>query len=190
MKKQQIEQIIVVEGRDDESAVKAAVDARVIVTSGFGIKKETWELLEKAYNGPGLIVFTDPDFAGESIRKRIEERFPGSRHAYLDREDARKDADIGIENASVESILTALEKAKYTLSEDRDLFTMDDLLFFGLAGTAQAAQRRNRMGKVLGIGYSNTKTFLARLNGYGISREEFYKHGQALFAGDSPQDHR
>ena len=187
---QRIEQIIVVEGRDDESAVKAAVDAQVIVTSGFGISKETWKRIEKAYNGPGIIIFTDPDFAGESIRRRIEERFPGSRHAYLDREDARKNLDIGIENASAESILTALEKAKFTITEDGDLFNMDDLLSFGLAGTAQSAHWRSRMGKALGIGYCNTKTFLARLNGYGITREEFYRHGQALFAGDSPQDHR
>ncbi len=188
--KQRIEQIIVVEGRDDESAVKAAVDAQIIATSGFGISKETWERIEKAYNGPGIIIFTDPDFAGESIRKRIEQRFPGSRHAYLDREDARKNEDIGIENASAESIITALEKTKYSLSEDKDLFTMDDLLFFGLAGTSQATYRRREMGKALGVGYGNTKTFLARLNGYGISREEFYRHGQTLFAGDSPQDHR
>ena len=37
--RQKIEQVIVVEGRDDESAVKAAVDAQIIVTGGFGISQ-------------------------------------------------------------------------------------------------------------------------------------------------------
>ncbi len=188
--KERIEQIVVVEGRDDESVVKAAVDAQVIVTGGFGISRETWELMEKAYEGPGIIVFTDPDFAGESIRKRIKERFPESRHARLSREDAQKAGDIGIENASAESIIEALNKTRYTHAEPRDLFTMEDLLFFGLAGTDQAARRRSLLGKALGIGSSNTKTFLSRLNGYGITREEFFRHGQALFTGDSTADHR
>jgi ribonuclease M5 len=188
--RQRIEQVIVVEGRDDESAVKAAVDAQIIVTSGFGISEETWELLEKAYSGPGIILFTDPDFAGENIRKRIQQRFPESRHAYLAREDARKGADIGIENASAENIIEALKKAKCTFAASRDLFTMEDLLFFDLAGTAKATQRRSLMGKSLGIGSCNAKTFLARLNGFGITREEFYRHGQALFACDSEEDNK
>ena len=50
--RQKIEQVIVVEGREDESAVKAAVDAQIIVTGGFCISQETWDLLEKAYEGP------------------------------------------------------------------------------------------------------------------------------------------
>ena len=44
--RQKIEQVIVVEGREDESAVKAAVDAQIIVTGGFCISQETWDLLE------------------------------------------------------------------------------------------------------------------------------------------------
>ncbi|MGI6733534.1 MAG: ribonuclease M5 [Anaerovoracaceae bacterium] len=188
--RQRIEQVIVVEGRDDESAVKAAVDAQIIVTNGFGISEETWTLLEKAYAGPGIILFTDPDFAGENIRKRIQQRFPNSRHAYLAREDARKGEDIGIENASPETIIEALKKAKCTFVAPKDLLSMEDLLFFGLAGGTQAAERRSRMGKSLGIGSCNAKTFLSRLNGYGITREEFYRHGQALFTDDNKEDNR
>ena len=39
-----IKEIIVVEGRDDESAVKAALpDAEIIVTHGYGIGDGTWK---------------------------------------------------------------------------------------------------------------------------------------------------
>ncbi len=192
--KPRIDKIVIVEGRDDESAVKAAADVQVIVTGGFSIDRETWKLIGKAYDGPGIIIFTDPDFAGENIRKRIAERFPDCSHAHLTRKDAMKNGDIGIENASSDNIIDALKKS-VQLSEvvneaKQNLFTVDDLLFFGLAGTSKASERRYLMGKSLGIGNCNSKTFLARLNGYGISREEFYRNGQALFAGNGAKDNK
>ena len=72
-----IKEIIVVEGRDDTDAIKKSVDAVTIETHGYGITKATWELIEKAYKEKGIIVFTDPDHAGEQIRRRILEKFPG-----------------------------------------------------------------------------------------------------------------
>jgi ribonuclease M5 len=188
MMPQRIEEIIVVEGRDDERAVKSAVIAETIATHGYGISERTWALIEKAYLGPGIIVFTDPDYAGETIRKRIEERFPNAKHAYLSREEATKGGDIGIENAAAESICEALQKVKYRKGSELNVFTMDDLLFFKLVGAEQAGIRRDKLGKSLGIGYGNTKTFLNRLNHYGITREEFFHHGQALFTDDHSTD--
>lgn len=43
-----IKEVIVVEGRDDVTAVKRAVDAELIITQGFGIREETFELIEEA----------------------------------------------------------------------------------------------------------------------------------------------
>jgi len=67
--KPRLSQIVVVEGRDDQSAVLAAVDCELIVTHGFGIRAETWKRIERAAKGPGIIIFTDPDHAGEEIRR-------------------------------------------------------------------------------------------------------------------------
>ena len=82
MKKIAIDEAIVVEGRDDEIALLKAVDALIIKTHGFGIRQETWTLMEKAYREKGIIVFTDPDFSGEEIRRKItaRKRLPGSHH--------------------------------------------------------------------------------------------------------------
>ncbi len=181
-------EIIVVEGRDDENAVKAAVDAEVIVTGGYHISRETFDLIRKAYEGPGIVILTDPDSAGEAIRRRLTKDFPHSRQAHLVREEAIKGNDIGVENASAESIVSALKKSgvfsRKTTGKEV-MFSHDDLLYFNLAGGENSAQRRSRLGKALGIGYANSKTFLARLNGFGISREEFYLHGHTLFPGNS-----
>lgn len=191
--KQKIKEVIIVEGRDDESAVKAAVEAEIIVTRGFHIAQKTWELMKKAEEGPGILVFTDPDHAGERIRARIRERFPNAKHAFLSREEARNGDDIGIENASQYSIVEALKKARCTKGEETAreelLFRMEDLYEFSLVGGEGASARRNELGKQLGIGYGNAKTFLNRLNHYGITKEEYQTYGKTLFTGDDSSDH-
>ena len=167
-----IKEIIVVEGRDDTAAIKKSVDAITIETHGYGINNNTWELISRAYEKNGIIVFTDPDHAGEQIRRRILERFPDAMEAFLDRNDAEKNGDIGIENASPESIREALAKAKCSADMSDELFTMEDMFMTGLLGQADSALRRKAAGKRLGIGYANGKAFLQRLNRFGITREE------------------
>lgn len=170
-----IKEIIVVEGRDDESAVKRAVEAQTIATHGFGIRKSTLELIQKAAKEKGIIIFTDPDFAGEQIRKRLSALCPEAKHAYLSKKEALKDNDIGIENASPEDIRAALSKARCTAEKAAMEFSPEDLREYGLAGGPLASKRRDDIGAVLGIGYGNSKAFLARLNHFGITREEFEK---------------
>jgi ribonuclease M5 len=167
-----IKEIIVVEGRDDEAAVKRAVDAETIATHGYGIRQETFARIEKAYAERGIIIFTDPDSAGENIRKRLSERFPLGKHAFLPRAEASRDGDIGIENAGPESIREALNKARPAMQEKRAEFQQEDMHRYGLAGISGAAEKRDRLGKRLGIGYGNSKVFLNRLNQYGIQRDE------------------
>lgn len=170
--KNRIKEIVVVEGRDDTAAIKRSVDALTIETHGYGIRQETWDLIAKAYETVGIIVFTDPDHAGEQIRRRIMERFPDAGEAFLDKASAEKDGDIGIENAAPESIRQALAKAHRAKASEQDAFTADDMFCFGLTGAADSAARRRYVGKALGIGYANGKTFMARLNRFGITREQ------------------
>ena len=50
MEKIKVNEVIIVEGRDDTAAVKQAADGLIIETHGFGIRRQTWELIEKAYS--------------------------------------------------------------------------------------------------------------------------------------------
>ncbi|WP_300279708.1 ribonuclease M5 [Peptacetobacter sp.] len=170
-----IKEIIVVEGRDDVTAVKRAVDAELITTGGFGFPKGVMERIKEAQKRRGVIIFTDPDFAGEKIRKKIASEVPGCKHAFLPREEAKKDGDIGIENATPKSIIAALEKVRTESNENREEFKQKDLLLNGLIGNEEASFRRDKIGQILGIGYGNAKQFLSRLNNYGVTREEFEK---------------
>ncbi len=116
--KPEIIESIIVEGRGDYAAVLAAVSADIIVTHGFKIRHSAKERIISAAAGRGAIVFTDPDHAGENIRRRITE-FVGAtagvlKHARIVREDALCAGDVGVENASAEVILSALVKAGAT----------------------------------------------------------------------------
>lgn len=176
MDKINIKETIVVEGRDDTAAVKQAVDGFIIETHGFGIKRQTWELIERAYNNGGIIIFTDPDFSGEEIRRKLTEKFPSAKQAFLDRKLATKKGDIGIENAQPEDIAEALTKAHCTVqTEGEESFSQKDLFHAGLAGGKTSGRRREQVGKILGIGYGNAKAFLGKLNKFDISKEEFYE---------------
>jgi ribonuclease M5 len=174
----QLREIVVVEGRDDTAAVRRAVEAETIETHGYGISAETWARLERAAAGRGLIILTDPDHAGEQIRRRLRERFPEARHAFLPRDAARApDDDIGVENAAPAAIRAALLAARREQPEREAAapppFTAADLRRAGLSGRPGAAAARQRIGRLLGIGYGNAVTFLRRLNAFGISRAEF-----------------
>lgn len=167
-----LKEVIVVEGKDDESAVKAALDAEVISTHGYGISAATIKLIEEAYNRCGIIIFTDPDYAGNNIRRKLSEKFPDAKHAYISREAGRKKDDIGVENASPDAIRKAIAAAHAEMKDREETFTMEDLFSLGLAFGEKAAVLRDSVGEILGIGYCNSKTLLKRLNNYGVTREE------------------
>lgn len=165
-----IKEVLVVEGKDDESAVKRAVSCEVIITHGYGISEQTWRRLEHAYKTVGIIVLTDPDFAGEQIRRRISDRFPNSKHAFIRRKDATDSGDIGVENASPEIILEALSKVK-TISQAKEAtYGMEDLQRWALIGASNAAEKRAFVGGKIGIGVCSAKQFLSRLNHFEIDR--------------------
>ena len=95
---------------------------------------------------------TDPDSAGERIRKYLSRRFPGAKHAFVPVEEATDNDDIGIEQAKPDAIRKALAKVRTLDWEPKKTFTGADLIIHGLSGAADAS---------------------VRLNHYGVSREEF-----------------
>ncbi|VBB06579.1 ribonuclease m5 [Lucifera butyrica] len=178
-----IKEVIVVEGKQDIAAIKRAVDAECIATGGFTLGPLILHRIEQAYQKRGLIILTDPDSAGERIRNYLKERFPLAKHAFVPRRDATANQDVGIEQASPEAIRAALAKIRYLTWQPREEFLQQDLLQNRLSGGPDAAERRAVLGEMLGIGYANAKSFLYRLNHYGVSREEFSRAVAQMEAG-------
>lgn len=178
-----LRETIVVEGKDDVSAVRKAADANVIATHGYGISEETIDLIRSAYEKTGIIIFTDPDHAGLSIREKLTSLFPEAKQAYLAPKQARKKGDLGIENATPQDIEAALLAVVSSVKKKEDTLrvTAEDLDRLGLTGKPDSARLREEVGALLGIGYANGKTFLRRLETMGITPAALEKAAERVY---------
>ncbi|NLJ78050.1 MAG: ribonuclease M5 [Tissierellia bacterium] len=167
-----IREVIVVEGRDDITAVKNALEAEVIATGGYGYDDKFIQNLRGIAERRGLIILTDPDYAGERIRMDISRSIDNCKHAFLPQGKALMNGDIGVENATKGDIIEAVSKAKPMVMERREEFSRMDLMELGLIGGADSRRKREYVGNALGIGYANSKQFLNRLNNFGIAKKE------------------
>ena len=170
-----IREMIVVEGKDDTTAVKRAVNADTIETGGSAIGEDVLVRIELAQARRGVIVLTDPDAPGERIRKIVSERVPDCKHAFLTKDEARGRRGIGVEHASDEAIRRALERVRGPEADTDEPAEIEwnDLLAAGLIVHASSAGRRERMGEILGIGYANGKQFYKRCLMFRITKAEF-----------------
>ena len=174
--KLKINEIIVVEGRDDVTAIKRVVDAHIIALNGFSaLSKKTINKIVELSKNNDLILFTDPDFAGKKIRDTLKKYIPNIKHAFVSQKDAIKNDNIGVENASDEVILEALKNIITANQNVEDRFNISDLIDNGFVSGSNAKERRVMLGDILKIGYYNAKQLLKALNSFNISREEFEK---------------
>lgn len=170
-----IKEIIVVEGKDDTVAIQRAVCADTIETNGSALNQSTIEQIKRASKVRGVIIFTDPDYPGEKIRKEITKQVPNCKHAFLPRHLAKHQykKGVGVEYASPEAIREALRNARIEVETTRESISREELLEHGLIGHPKAKSRREKLGELLNIGYANGKQLHKRLNMFRITREEF-----------------
>lgn len=172
-----IKEIIVVEGKDDTVAIKRAVNADTIETNGSAVDEIVIEQVKLAQKTRGVIILTDPDFPGQKIRNTIAEKVNGCKHAFITKKDAlpKSGRGIGVEHASPESIRAALKEAQTMDEEAKEEITQQELMEAGLIGGPGFRDRRERLGFILKIGFTNGKQLHKRLMMFQISREAFYR---------------
>ena len=178
MAKDKIEEIIVVEGKDDTKRLKEVFEVDTIETRGSAIDENILEQIEHAQATRGVIVCTDPDFSGEKIRKTIMEVVPDAQHAFLSRRMAapqKRGASLGVEHASDEAIIEALQKVVTPAETDEPEITRQTLLGYGLIAGAQARERREKLGDELKIGYTNAKQLEKRLMMFRITEDQLHE---------------
>lgn len=170
-----IQEVIVVEGRDDTKRINLAVNADTIETQGSAISAEVLDQIDELNELRGVIVFTDPDFSGEKIRKTIQAAVPGVKHAFLNKKDAVPNGkgSLGVEHASPSAIREALRHLYTEAPEAQPLFTQADLLAAHLISGPNAKKRREILCEFLRIGYVNGKQLYKRLNLFQVTPEEF-----------------
>lgn len=173
-----IQEVLVVEGKDDTANLKRFYEVDTYETRGSAISDDDLERIEKLHDLRGVIVFTDPDYNGERIRKMIMQAIPTVKHAFLQRDEARpqsktKGRSLGIEHASFEDLEKALAGVRGYYDDENDFdITKSDLIRLGLLMGGDSRKRREYLGERLRIGYCNGKQLLKRLELFGIGLTE------------------
>lgn len=176
--KRKIPEVIVVEGKDDTVNLKRYYEVDTYETRGSAIDQDDLERIATLQELRGVIVFTDPDYNGERIRKIIMQEIPQAKHAFLNRGEAvpkskTKGRSLGVEHASFEDLEKALAGLVGSY-EDENFFdiTKTDLMRLGLLMGNDSRKRREYLGEELRIGYCNGKQLIKRLELFGISLAE------------------
>ncbi|MGI5901432.1 MAG: ribonuclease M5 [Desulfitobacteriia bacterium] len=175
----EIQELIVVEGKNDAHAVRQALgNVDVIWTEGFGLPKNKLKYIAEIAKKQGVLICTDPDFAGRQIRERLAKLIPEAGHVYVSRKDAYRGQDVGLENVSPEEIKKAFSKAlahrgqTHKKQQSENYLTVQDMLDLGLTGQAGSAEKRYALGKILGLGDTNAKQFRHRANRLAIGKDQ------------------
>ncbi len=171
-KKMEIKEVIVVEGKNDTFKIKQAVEADTIETNGSALDEATINLIRHAQQKRGVIIFTDPDYPGEKIRQTIDRNVSGCKHAFLMKHEAQSNESIGIEHATVEAIQHALQNVYEAAENDESDIEKHHLIAYGLIGGKGAREKREQLGALLHIGYTNGKQLLQRLHMFRITKKE------------------
>lgn len=175
-----IDEVIIVEGRNDLSRLKSLVDAEIVTTGGTSMNQDFWNLLSLYNrNGKEFIVMVDPDSQGERIRLAISKVYPKAKHIFIQASDARSKNKVGVEHASKKVIIESLKNIK-SFDKGDNKITYLDLTSLGLTGQVDSNNLRLQLTKKLGIGYCNAKTLLNRLNGIGLELDLLKKTVEEL----------
>jgi ribonuclease M5 len=170
-----INEVVVVEGYHDLAKLKEVFqNIDVVITNGSEISEDTLNELKILNQKRGLILFLDPDYQGERIRRLINEHVGETKHAFLKKIDciSKNKKKIGIEHASKQTIINAFINIKSTNNIKMSKLNNNDLLHMNLIGTKLAKQNRKILCEELGIGLCNGKTLLKKLNMFNISLED------------------
>lgn len=163
-----INEVIVVEGKNDTKTLKSFFNCDTIETHGTCLSEFTINLIDKVNKERGVIVFCDPDYPGEYIRKTLNSRISNLKHAFIDKKYAKTDKKVGIEHASKEELEKSLQNL-ITYSNKKGNLTKLDMLDLGLMGSKE---KRDIISSYYRIGKCNVKTLLNRINMLNLSKDE------------------
>ena len=166
-----------VEGQHDIDRLHRLFDCDAVATHGLGLDEATVQLIRTLAADRGVIVMTDPDHAGETIRRLLDGRLDNCRQAFVAKSQAIGRRNVGIEYATDQALREALDHA-VTLQEDRHTLSWAE---YGALGAIGSAARRQAIADAFHLGHANNKTLFKRLNmigvGYGDVIQAVGHHG-------------
>lgn len=167
--------VVVVEGRNDASRLKQIFpDIKIVITNGSAMVEDSVSLLKELDETHDIVLFLDPDHAGERIRRLLNKQLKHVYHAFLDRDVAysKNMKKIGIEHASEDDIKKALGDMKPAITNSVSDVTHSFLHEMKLTGNRSSKSLRDEVSKILKIGHVNGKTLYQRLRMFEITKKQ------------------
>lgn len=157
--KPKIQQVIVVEGKTDTNHLKKLFNVDTIETNGSALNILTLNLIKQAAKSKGVILFLDPDHAGNLIRKKIAQHLDKFDEAFIVK-DSWKNKKIGVNEASDKEIIDALKNVIKYSKKDKQTITYQEYNKLNI----NSYNKRSRICRMYNIPYCNNKQLLKRLN--------------------------
>ena len=169
------QKVFVVEGEHDRSRL-LQIDSslHIVITNGSEISNETIAMLQKLDETSDLVLFLDPDHAGERIRSVLDQKLNNCLHVFLAQEKAKSknNKKIGIEHATTDDIKEAIASMRANITNSKSDVSTTKLYALGLIGKENSKTKRAIIAKRLYLGYPNGKTLLNRLHLFGIKEAD------------------
>ncbi|MBM6618891.1 toprim domain-containing protein [Bacillus suaedaesalsae] len=86
MNQEEIEKVIIVEGKSDKKKVEKIINesVEIICTNGTISVSKLDEMIESLFN-KDVYILVDSDDSGEKLRKQFRREFPEAEHLYIDK---------------------------------------------------------------------------------------------------------
>lgn len=176
-----MKEVIVVEGKHDTIKLQSFFDVDTIETNGLHLSKDKIEVIDRLNKKRGVILFLDPDSAGERIRKRLNDAIPNLKNAFIDKKKCRTNKKVGIEHANKEDLEEALSHIITYDKQVSESLSYQDYCSMGFQGYSDSRNKRKVIGNHLFLGECNAKTLYKRLNMFQINKEELEKIIEELY---------
>ncbi len=160
-----LKQVIVVEGKSDIQRIAQAVEADCIATEGFTLRKGVIDMIRVAYEKRGIIILTDPDTAGERIRRVLTKKLPNAQHAFVPRDEdwVIYSSDYSQIELRVLAHISGDEHLKQAFRDGMDIHTSTAMRVFNVTeDEVTPNMRRNAKAVNFGIVYG--------ISDYGLSQ--------------------
>jgi ribonuclease M5 len=189
---------IIVEGRYDKSTLMNVADATVVTLGGFSVfnSKEKQALIRRLARD-GIIILTDPDGAGKTIRAFLQGIVPKDKiiNLYVPRiegkerrkSSASKEGVLGVEGMSPEVLRKLLEpfadggRAELKRKMGEDPITKLHFFELGLTGADGARERRAAVARHFELPEDMTANALLDALNVITFREELFSAVRQIF---------
>ena len=169
--KTKIDGVLIVEGSNDVSYLSSFLDAHYFVTNGLDVSQEKLEFLLLASKVNKLIIFTDPDEAGISIKSTIQNAINDTYAASISGLSRKNYQKHGVAEAPKSEILEALKPFITDKETFREKYNLSHLV--SLSKNPQEA--REKIIQKYHLIHGNNKSIESQLTILKITKEEVWK---------------